>query len=176
MPISRKKRNSISKDMSNLRKRCKKLDVNKTVIEIKKYYYRNEYDEKLLFNRIDKLETEKEIANIFFASTVGVIIGLIFAFYEDIKEIVSFHRAESTLIFIIKIIIVTLIGLAILITISWLILLFKKLYRFVWKNDGRSNYLNEKEIEIIKEMIENKGKRKKRRKYKYSSRSLKRRT
>lgn len=177
MSIIKQNKNNISKDMKGLRKRYSEFSVNKVVEEVKRYYRRHSYDEKTLLSRIQKLETESSLINNLFSATLGTILALVITPVENMGSLMNSNLSKvnnlskgKALLGYISILIFFLLFVTITAGIIGISIIFlKKINSFIFRSEGRTKYLNEKEIEIIKFVIENSDKKKRIKNRRYKS-------
>lgn len=139
----------ISKDISIIRDMKYYNSVYNSVRDIEKYYYNNNYREDILLYRINKLETALMFQGELFSHVIGTLLAILFGL--NFAVLFSFSDLMSYLIKVIG-------------TILSFIVIGSIIVKVVKSNaspeQGRTNYLIKKEIEIITNLIEGKNERK----------------
>lgn len=168
MSIIKQKDNNISKEMRVLRKKYAGFSVNKVVEEIEKHYNKHSYDEKILLNRIYKLETDLSFFSNLFGATLGTMLALIISPIEQMVKIVDSRSSmlgdvdKGKALLSVSIIVAVFLFFIVVIAVFmfFMIMILKKMQSFIYKSQGRLSYIDKKEIDIIKFIIENSYKKK----------------
>lgn len=155
-------KSNINKQMKKVRKDNKDAKIHEIEKNIKKHYATHIYSEKELLNRLSKLKTESFFWENIIASLIGSFMGLIASNMDFYQEKCTESRFMCfALVMIISIVIV--VGV---------INLFKYFCLRMNNSIVYIDLVDEKEIKIIKSIIDNRGKEKRprvptRKKYKY---------
>ena len=139
----------IKRDVNRIREENRGLGINVVIEEIRRYYENSSFSEETLLYRVDKLNTDVLFRESIFSAGVSTFIGLLIGVFttEKILEGTSGIIILDIVSKSIVIIIVMALLMAALISIT---------KDYSSKHNGYTTYLNEKEIDIIKEGIDKK--------------------
>lgn len=158
----------IGKDINKIICQNKDDGVNNTIRKIKTYYKINDFNQDILIYRMNKLRTKFFMIDTLFGGYIGAVLGLTMTPIFTKEDL---HGASHTLT---KVIVIAIfMFLPTLIVYALAKILFK---RYSSLHRGYITYFHEAEIKIIKDIIEESGKKTKQNAIRNSSRYLRRRT
>lgn len=131
-------------------------DVSSTIKEMKVYYSNNNFDNEILLKRLHQLKVDKLYMDSFQGGLVGLLIGAVAVDSEvadsvadSLKEAFSAGIFEGFIMIILFLVFLLLFAGILLGTIKFI----KFSYYKVVKSDVINNFLDEKEEEIIKQIL-----------------------
>lgn len=149
---ARKEERNIKNDIKEIYREYQKYGVRRVSKEIRCYYEDNRYNEDTLLFRINKLQNYNTISNILFGFPITAILGFLFGILiEKLTEVKTYSYFIAVVIIYLIVGVLFILGLYIFLRINTTI------------KNGRDNYIDKEEIEIIISIIEGSSKRKYRR-------------
>lgn len=149
------KKRTLSKNIRGI-KSSASYDVKSIVNEIKKYYNDNNFSNEILLERLQQLRVEKLYMDSLQGAIVGLLIGVL-AMDSNIantaidltKDSFSTNIFIGLVVLIALLIIILIVAGIVLATINFI----KFMYYKMVKSDVVENFLDEKEIEIIMQIL-----------------------
>lgn len=150
-----RKRNEISKEMRGIRSTTK-YDVSYIINKMNIYYRENNFSNKILLERLRELKVNNSFIDMFVGGMIGLLLGGIIGDSEIANVIMVFVKEMIT-----SNLIAGIFGLAfafiIIIVIAFFVVgalnIMKWLYLKMVKSDALTSYLDEKEEEIIRKLL-----------------------
>ncbi|MER2110038.1 MAG: hypothetical protein ABS889_03790 [Desemzia incerta] len=152
------KKSTLSKNIKEI-KSSASYDVKFIVNEIKKHYHDNDFSNEILLKRLQQLRVEKLYMDSFQGGIVGLLIGALAvdtssssSVIEQIQSTFATNKAAGIMMVIMLLIIFIIFAGIVLATLHFI----KFLYYKMVKSAVLGDYIDEKETEIIMQILDDK--------------------
>lgn len=149
------KKEKIPKGIKDIRNK-RNYDLSSTINEMKEYYSNNNFDNIILLERLHQIKADKLFMDSFLGGIIGLLLGAIVLDSDAANSVtVATKAAFSSSMFagFVMIVAFLIIFLILVIVLLVAIYLVKFTFHYFVKSDVVGNFLDEKEMEIINQIL-----------------------
>lgn len=149
------KKKKILKGIKDIRNK-REYDLSSTINDMKSYYSDNNFDNIVLLERLHQIKADKLFMDSFLGGIIGLLLGALVLNSDVANSATATAKAAfSSGMFTGFVILVSLLIIFLIFVIVFVsgIYLIKFMYQKIVKSDVVANFLDEKEVEIINQIL-----------------------